>query len=144
LDVEQKTVTVVDSVAPADIVTKNYRMVDATALPRGIAYATLSGQQRGYLINLIRDYVERTADEVSAQVWARIERAGLDELTFAWAGSEQRGQGHYYAVKGPTFLIEYDNMQNHANHIHSVWRDLTLDWDVDMLVNHYAHMHASP
>jgi hypothetical protein len=67
LDAEQKTVTVVDSVAPADIVTKNYRMVDATAVPRGIAYATLSGEQPGYLINLIRHYVERTADEVSAQ-----------------------------------------------------------------------------
>jgi len=144
LDGEQKAVAVVDPVAPADILTKNYRMVDPTAVPRGIAYTTLSGEQRGHLVNLIRHYIERTAEEVSAHVWARIERAGLDELSFAWAGSEQRGQGHYYAVKGPTFLIEYDNTQNHANHIHSVWRDLTHDWDVDMLANHYAQAHGAP
>jgi hypothetical protein len=68
----------------------------------------------------------------------------LDELTFAWAGAEERGQAHYYAVKGPTFLIEYDNTQNHANHIHSVWRDLTHDWDEDVLADHYAHAHGVP
>ncbi len=144
LDMEQKTVAVVDQLAPADILTKNERMVDPTALPSGIAYATLSGEQRGHLVNLLRHYIERTADEVSAHVWARLERAGLDELTFAWAGSEQRGQGHYYAIKGSTFLIEYDNTQNHANHIHSVWRDLGHEWDVDMLAIHYAHAHAAP
>lgn len=144
LDGEQKTVAVVEPVAPADILTKNDRMVDPTAVPRGIAYATLSGEQRSHLVKLIRHYIERAADEVSAHAWARIERAGLDELTFAWAGSEQRGQGHYYAVKGSTFLIEYDNTQNHANHIHSVWRDLTHDWGVDVLANHYAHAHRAP
>jgi hypothetical protein len=144
LDVEQKRVAVVEPVAPADILTRNYRMVDPTAVPGGIAYATLSGEQRGHLVKVLRHYIERSADEVSAHVWARIERAGLDELTFAWAGSEQRGQGHYYAVKGPTVLIEYDNTQNHANHIHSVWRDLTQDWAGDVLANHYAYAHGPP
>jgi len=144
LEARQKTLAVVDAVAPDDILTKNYRMADPTAVPHGIAYARLSGEQRGHLVDLVRHYIERTADEVSAQAWARIERAGLDELTFAWAGSEERGQAHYYAVKGPTFLIEYDNTQNHANHIHSVWRDLTHDWDEDVLADHYAHAHGVP
>ena len=111
------------------------------AVPRGIAYARLSGEQRGHLVSLVRYYIERTSNEVSAQTWARMERAGLDELTFAWAGAAERGQGHYYAVKGPTFLLEYDNTQNHANHIHSVWRDFTHDWDADVLAEHYAHAH---
>ena len=140
----QKTLAIVDPVAPADILTKNYRMADPTTVPHGIAYATLSGEQRGHLVSLIRHYIERTADAVSAPAWARIERAGLDALTFAWAGSEERGQAHYYAVKGPTFLIEYDNTQNRANHIHSVWRDFTHDWDADVLAEHYAHAHSTP
>jgi len=144
LDVEQKTLAVVDPVAPADIMTKNYRMADPTAVPHGIAYAGLSGEQRGHLVDVVRHYIERTADELSAHAWTRIERAGLDELTFAWAGSEERGQGHYYSVKGPTFLIEYDNTQNRANHIHSVWRDFTHDWDEDLLAEHYAHAHGVP
>jgi len=144
LDVEQKTLAVVDPVAPADILTKNYRMADPTAIPHGIAYATLSGEQRGHLVSLVRHSIERAADELSAHAWARIERAGLDELTFAWAGSEERGQAHYYAVKGATFLIEYDNTQNYANHIHTVWRDFTHDWDEDILAEHYAHAHGVP
>ncbi len=142
LEAGQKTLAIVDPVAPADILTKNYRMADPAAVPHGIAYAALSGEQRGHLVRVVRHYIERTADEVSTQAWARIERAGLDELTFAWAGPEERGEGHYYAVKGPTFLIEYDNTQNSANHIHSVWRDLTDDWGEDILADHYAHAHS--
>jgi hypothetical protein len=138
----QKSLAIVDPVAPADILTKNYRMADPAAVPHGIAYAALAGEQRGHLAGLVRQYVERTADELHSQIWARIERAGLDQLTFAWAGPEERGQGHYYAVKGPTLLIEYDNTQNGANHIHSVWRDLSDDWGEDVLADHYAHGHA--
>ncbi len=142
LESGQKNLAIVDPVAPHDILTKNYRMADPAVVPHGIAYATLSGVQRGHLVSLVRHYIERAADEASAHAWARIERSGLDGLTFAWAGSEERGQAHYYAVKGPTFLIEYDNTQNNANHIHSVWRDLTHDWDADVLADHYAHAHG--
>ena len=136
-------VAIVDPVAPDDILTRNYRMADPSAVPHGITYATLSGVQRGHLIRVVRQYVERAADALSAHAWARIELAGLDELAFAWAGSEERGQPHYYAIKGPTFLIEYDNTQNHANHIHSVWRDFQHDWNTDVLAEHYAHAHGT-
>lgn len=141
LDAEQARLAIVDPIAPDDILTKNYRMADPTAVPHGITYARLSGAQRGHLVGLVRHYIERAAHELSAQAWARVERAGLDVLAFAWAGAAERGHGHYYAVKGPTFLIEYDNTQNHANHIHSVWRDLTDDWGEDLLAAHYAHAH---
>jgi hypothetical protein len=142
LEAEQKALAIVDPVAPTDILTKNYRIADPMAIAQGIAHAGLSGQQRGHLVRLVRHYIERTADAVSKHAWARIERADLDALTFAWAGSEERGQGHYYAVKGPTFLIEYDNTQNSANHIHSVWRDLTYDCGEDILAGHSAHAHG--
>jgi hypothetical protein len=144
LEAGQKTLAIVDPVAPADILTRNYRIADPTAVPHGIAYAALSGEQRGQLVGTVRHYIERTAEELSAHAWERIERAGLDTITFAWAGPEVRGQGHYYAIKGPTFLIEYDNTQNNANHIHSVWRDLTHDWDADVLAAHYEHAHGHP
>src|SRR4051812_25644417 len=64
--------------------------------------------------------------------------AGLDAITFAWAGSLERSDGHYYALCGPTFLLEYDNMQDDANHVQSVWRDLRRDWGGDLLAAHYA------
>jgi hypothetical protein len=73
---------------------------------------------------------------------AKIEEAGLGELYFAWAGSATPGERHYYRIHGPTVLIEYDNTQNDANHIHSVWRDLTDDFGEDLLRRHYErHAH---
>ena len=141
LDTGQKAVAIVDPVAPDDILTRNYRRAEPGAAPSGLAFAALTGEQRGQLIELIRHYAARTGDELAANSWSGIERAGLDGVAFAWAGPEARGHGNYYAVKGPTFLIEYDNTQNGANHIHSVWRDFTGDWGEDLLASHYAADH---
>lgn len=137
----QKAVAIVDAVAPNDILTTNYRVVEPSMVPRGLAYDGLTGAQRERLARLVRCYVERAAPDVAAVEWARVEVAGLDRVTFAWAGPEARGQAHYYAVCGPRFLIEYDNTQNDANHIHSVWRDFTNDWGGDLLAAHYAASH---
>lgn len=141
LDADQKALAIVSPVAPDDILTENFRQVDPALPPAGIRYAHLSGEQRDHLIALIRHYVTRATDEVSGGAWASIEQAGLDSAAFAWAGPETRGRGHYYVVKGSSFLIEYDNTQNDANHIHSVWRDVTNDWGEDLLAAHYAATH---
>jgi Protein of unknown function (DUF3500) len=141
LDSQQKRVAIVSPDAPGDILSDAYRGVGADVPPPGLAYRALSGEQRERLIRLIRHYVHRSAEEIATGEWRKIEQAGLDEITFAWAGAEERNRGHYYAVKGPTFLIEYDNTQDGANHIHSVWRDLTNDWGEDLLAAHYAEAH---
>jgi hypothetical protein len=141
--IDQKKVAVVNAVAPPDIITDKNRVAYAFGPPRGLAYADMGVEQRNRLVGLIRHYVERTTDELSAFTWGKIERAGLEPITFAWAGGEEPGQGHYYAIKGPTFLIEYDNTQNGANHIHSVLRDLTGDWGEDLLAAHYAESHRN-
>jgi hypothetical protein len=101
----------------------------------------MSGEQRERLVRLIRWYVDHAAKEIAAAEWRKVEAAGLDGITFAWAGTDEPGKGHYYAVRGPTFLIEYDNTQDNANHIHSVWRDLRHDWGEDLLAAHYARHH---
>ena len=63
-------------------------------------------------------------------------KAGLDKISFAWAGESERGKKHYYRVQGPTFLIEFDNTQNDGNHVHSVWRDFNGDFGRDLLGEH--------
>jgi hypothetical protein len=138
-----KQVAVVSTTAPPDIITDKNRVAHPFGPPRGLAMADMGDEQRDRLVELIRHYVWRTNDELSAFTWGKIERAGLDTVTFAWAGGEEPGQGHYYAIKGPTFLIEYDNTQNGANHIHSVLRDLTGDWGEDLLAAHYAESHRN-
>ena len=76
------------------------------------------------------------AGETPAAKLDRIRKAGVEKITFAWAGDATRGQRHYYRVQGPTFLIEFDNTQNNANHIHSVWRDFQGDFGRDLLREH--------
>ncbi|MCC6628080.1 MAG: DUF3500 domain-containing protein [Chloroflexi bacterium] len=141
LNPAQRDVAIVDPVAPRDILTTNLRRVEPAMAPAGIRYEMLTGEQRGHLVALVRHYVTRAPDEISAGAWTEIERDGLDGVGFAWAGPQERGHGHYYAIKGPRFLIEYDNTQNDANHIHSVWRDYASDWGEDLLAAHYADTH---
>ena len=143
LDPDRKRVAIVSPTAPGDILTDAYRRVDPGAVPRGLALSAMAGEQRDRLAGLVRYYVERATEEVAAAEWRKIEQAGLDGVTFAWSGAQERGQGHYYAVVGPTFTIEYDNTQDGANHIHTVWRDLTNDWGEDLLAAHYAAAHRA-
>jgi len=140
---DQQRVAIVSTTAFPDILTDRYRVTNAFAPPRGLAWTQMSGEPREQLMRLVRYYVERANEELSSQYWRKLEQAGLDSMTFAWAGSLEPGQGHYYAIKGATFLIEYDNTQNGANHIHSVLRDISGDWGEDVLAAHYAESHRN-
>lgn len=139
LSEDQKKIAIVDPVAPADILTKNYRVADPNAAPSGITFSALSDPQRESLVKLVRHYVNRAADDLAANYWRHVESVGMDRWSFAWAGPEEPGEGHYYAVSAPNFVVEYDNTQNGANHIHSVLRDFGNDWGEDILAAHYKN-----
>lgn len=139
LSPDQKKIAVVDPVAPNDVLTKNYRVADPKAAPVGISFGALSDQQRESLVKLVRQYVTRAADDIAANYWKHIESVGMDRWSFAWAGPEEPGKGHYYAIQASNFVVEYDNTQNGANHIHSVLRDFTNDFGEDILAAHYKH-----
>jgi hypothetical protein len=132
-----------DAVAPPEILTSNAARADPRSVPRGLAHADMSPVARVGLERLIRYYLTRGAHDVAADDWQRTVIDGLAETTFAWAGSDEPGRGHYYAIRGPRLLIEYDNTQNGANHIHAVWRDLKNDWGEDLLAAHYRAAHQA-
>jgi hypothetical protein len=136
LDAKQKAAAVIDPTAPKDILTYNKRKVDPAA-PKGIAGARLTKKQQDTLMALIEEYAGNMPEELAAARMEAARKAGMDKIHFAWAGGPDRGQGHYYLVQAPTFLIEYDNTQNDANHIHSVWRDFRGDFGDDLLAQHY-------
>jgi hypothetical protein len=142
LDDSARRAAIVDGTAPADILSGNGRRAEMAEIPTGIRYAELDVLSREALQRLVRHYLDRARPEVATTEWDRIHAAGLDDVTFAWAGPETPGHGHYYAVRGPGVLIEYDNTQNGANHIHAVWRDLANDWGEDALAAHYASDHT--
>jgi hypothetical protein len=97
--------------------------------------------QQQVLLKLIGVYLGRMAPQLADNQMDAIDRQGLGSIHFAWAGSKQPGGPHYYRLHGPSFLVEYDNTQNNANHIHSVWRDIRRDWGDDLLREHYARIH---
>ena len=138
LDPRQRAAAITSDVAPDDILTRHDPIADPTAVPAGVRWGQLTASQRAFLGRLIRLYFDRAPPAVADAAWEAAIDADLDAITFAWAGSVERGDGHYYAVRGPTFLLEYDNTQDGANHIHSVWRDLTDDWGGELLARHYA------
>lgn len=143
LSPEARDVAIVDAVAPPEILTSNSARADPSAVPRGIRHADMDDVGRAHLESLMRHYLERAPDDLAAADWRRAVADGLPETTFAWAGSTEPGRGHYYAIHGPRFLVEYDNTQNGANHIHAVWRDLANDWGEDLLAAHHRSSHTA-
>ena len=122
-----------------DIVTRNDPKVRSLNI-EGLAASDMSQPEQAQLRKLLHVYSDRMTERAAREQLERIERAGFDKLHFGWAGSLEPGKPHYYRVHGPTVLIEYDNTQNNANHIHSVWRDLERDFGGDLLRAHYeAH-----
>ncbi len=141
LDAAQRTAAVVATDAPNEIVTSN--TLDITPLsPTGIPVSRLSESQRGLLVSVLDAYAGLMAPEIASDRLAKIRAAGLEKVTFAWAGPIERGQKHYYRVQGPTFLIEFDNTQGNGNHVHSVWRDFAGDFGRDLLREHVRTAHA--
>ena len=124
-----------DKVAPGDILTRNNPTFEALS-PGGVTAASLKPAQRDLLMKLIETYTVQMADDVAADRLAKIKQAGVDKVTFAWAGETEVGKKHYYRIQGPTFLVEYDDTQNDGNHVHSVWRDFTGDFGRDLLREH--------
>lgn len=113
----------------------------AHATPLGLAARDMDGAQRALLSALIDVYISRLPDDLASIERAKIERAGMEGVHFAWAGTEKRGDGHYYRLQGESFLVEYDNTQDGANHVHAVWRDMANDFGMDGLRGHLRAAH---
>lgn len=105
-----------------------------TTPPEGIAVPDLNEHQKKLLKMLLETYADDMAQDIAAE-WLGGAQKTFDKIHFAWWGGDAKGQGHYYRVQGPTFLIEYCNTQNGANHIHSYWRDLKGDFALPLAKN---------
>jgi hypothetical protein len=141
LSADQRRSAVIPGDAPSDILL-NPRRAATRLEPEGLAMGEMTDEQREDLRQLIEVYLRNYRPELADADLRKIEVAGPDRIHFAWAGSLQPGEPHYYRVQGPTFILEYDNVQNSANHIHTVWRDSENDFGADLLRQHYEdHPH---
>ncbi|HLJ11607.1 MAG TPA: DUF3500 domain-containing protein, partial [Planctomycetaceae bacterium] len=133
---EQMKVAHVGANAPDDLrVGPNPQSPSAqpeTTPPSGLPASKMSGDQKKLLGELLSEYLKNMPADVSSRRRDTLMRAGIDNIHFAWWGQTERNERHYYRVQGPTFLIEYNNTQNNANHVHSYWRDLAGDFGIPL------------
>jgi len=140
LTAAQRARTVIAAESLGDIVTGPGR-ADSLATPAGLPFADMTGDQLRLAAKLIEEYARNMRGELAEQELRRMTEAGSERVHFAWAGPLEPGRAHYYRLHGPTLLIEYDNTQNNANHIHSVWHDPRRDFGKDLLRAHYRRGH---
>ncbi len=131
LDSDQKKVAVTADKAPGEIRAPNTPQ-PPTAEAEGIAFAQLSDDQKPMLKALVEAYAADMTPEVAVAWLEEIKKAGPETIRFAWTGVADRNGPHAYKVQGPTFLIEFNNTQNNANHIHAVWRNMLGDFAVPL------------
>jgi hypothetical protein len=140
LDPEQRKIAVVDKDAYKDILTFDSRQAALKGQPSGLPASKMNAKQFDLLMNLLGEYANNMPEQIAQVREEQIKKAGKD-IYFAWAGGFEKGDPHYYRVQTASFLIEYDDTQNNANHIHSVWRDFNGDFGVDLLKLHYQSSH---
>jgi len=143
LSAEELKKALVDTAAPNEILTAASRKA-MIANPAGLRYSEMTPANKQLMLQLLTMYTHRYTKLFADRMLKQIQTAGLDNLWFTWAGYKEHVLGHpyYYRIQGPTIIIEYDNSQNNANHIHTVIRDLTDDFGGDILLQHYRESHT--
>ena len=104
--------------------------------PVGLPAEKMTDAQRGILTELLEAYATRMPPALAREEMKRVRDAGLGKVHFAFTGEAEQGKAHTYRVQGPTFVVEFLNVQsdaqgNPANHIHSAWRRLPADFGLE-------------
>ncbi|HEY3964621.1 MAG TPA: DUF3500 domain-containing protein [Planctomycetaceae bacterium] len=133
---EQAKIAHIDTKAPDDLrVGPNPQAPTSqpeTTPPVGLPVSEMSNDQKKLLADLLTEYLANMPADVAARRRTALMQAGFDNIYFAWWGETERNQRHYYRIQGPTFLIEYNNTQSSANHVHSYWRDFAGDFGIPL------------
>jgi hypothetical protein len=102
--------------------------------PVGLPASKMNDKQKEILKKLVEGYAERMPPAVAKVELDAVRAAGVDKIHFAFHREDAKpGKPYTYRVQGPTFVIEFLNVQddsakNPANHIHSSWRNIKGDF----------------
>ena len=141
LTTQQLQSAVSNSGAPNDIITSASRKASIKST-EGISYDAMNKEQQALFMKLVHNYIHRYTKLFADNMINELNAAGLNNLRFVWAGTKQpERKPYYYRIQGPTIIIEFDNSQGNANHIHTVVRDLVHDFGGDELLEHYKRSH---
>ncbi|NOK18532.1 DUF3500 domain-containing protein [Corallococcus carmarthensis] len=119
--------------------------------PQGIRVDALRPEQREWVHRLMRTFMGNVAPPLATRRYEEWVSAGQDELWLSAARANIRSEpwgharpdGYYYRLQGPTFLIEFDDVQwgwQDTGHIHSMWRDYEDDFGFRLLRSYNTRM----
>jgi hypothetical protein len=141
MDSGQRSRAIVEDAAPYDILTTNQSKANVPK-EEGLPGSRMSGTQQELLMSLIAEYVTQVRGDLSQEKMEAIKDTGIGDFHIAWAGGTESGKAHYYRIHSGDFVVEYDNIQNGANHIHSVLRDVNNDFAQDVMREHLLMYHV--
>ncbi len=141
LPAEQRTRAQLAGDVPADVILGPGRD-GGFEKAEGLPYGDMDAPQRVLVERLLAQFVDDLEPDLAAREWARIRANGIERIRFAWCGGTKPGEPHYWRLHGPHFVIEFDDVQGGANHVHTLWRDLERDFGGDLLRRHRAEDHA--
>jgi hypothetical protein len=141
MDSQQQQKAIFQEESFKDIVSLNLPEISPMK-PVGIRYSELNPDQQKQLMRLIDEYLSNMPSKIADTRREKVMSEDLSDLYFGWVGAKSLGVAHYYRIQAKTFLIEFDNSQNNANHIHTVWRDFEGDFGRDLIREHYAKSHT--
>ena len=141
MDDAQRAKGVLPGEVPGDILTRNDPVATPPDATQGIFYSELKPAQQAVLVKLLESASGVQRPGIAAARMKKVRDAGLDKIRFVWIGGVNPGEKQYYRIQGPTFVFEYDNTQDNANHSHTVWRDFAGDFGRDVLQEHYKAAH---
>lgn len=136
----ERAIAIVDKKALGEIITMDSRKAALNGQPNGLPFSKMSAKSKEILTALVAEYANNFPQPMADFRMDQYKKS-QSNLFFAWTGGINKGEGHYYRIQTPAFLIEYDNTQNGNNHIHSVWRDYNGDFGLDLLAQHYQAAH---
>ncbi|PCJ97101.1 MAG: hypothetical protein COA50_05540 [Flavobacteriaceae bacterium] len=136
LDAQQQETAIIQDTTFNDILSLNKTEINHLG-NEGLAVSSMTAIQQKLLFQLVNEYLSSAPAKIAVVRGTKIEAEELGDIYFAWAGAKALGEAHYYRIQGKTFLIEFDNSQNGANHIHAVWRDYNGDFGRDLIKEHY-------
>ena len=126
---EQQKALWISKKPPREIRTPGKQQPDV-GKPEGLAFSRMSKEQQDTFRALLRTYLMTAPPEVMKKRLKDIQAGGIGKVHFAWWGGSELTEPHHYRIQGPTFIVEYNNVQNNANHVHSIWRNVAGDFGV--------------
>ncbi len=137
---EQRETGVLDQRVPADIIMGPGRTKESLGPAIGLLAREMKPAQQALVRRLVEVYVGNLDQGLAEPQRGRL--GDLGDVRFLWIGSDEPGRPHYYRLHAPGWVIEYDNTQDGANHVHTIFRDFERDFGADLLRDHLERDHG--